>query len=99
MGIHYEEFQLCKLISELDSNNLGYIEFESILEVYKQIKVAELNSENDHDCLDAYTAIGGPADKSGHIDEKVLINIINKEFQLPINMEELIKSVDDSCNG
>lgn len=31
MGIHYEEFELCKLISELDSNNLGYIEFESIL--------------------------------------------------------------------
>ena len=27
MGIHYEEFQLCKLISELDSNNEGYIEF------------------------------------------------------------------------
>lgn len=29
----------------------------------------------------------------------MLIKIINEEFELPINMEELIKSVDDSCNG
>lgn len=99
MGIHHEEFQLCKLTSELDLNNNGTIEFEEVLEVYKQRKIAEINSENDQDTLDAYTAIGGPPDKSGHIDEKVLIQIINEEFELPINMEELIKSVDDSCNG
>ena len=72
MNIHYEEFQLCKLISELDDKNTGQIDFESILKVYHQRKVEELNSENDQDTLDAYTAIGGPADKSGHIDDKVL---------------------------
>lgn len=99
MGMHYEQFELCKLTSDLDCENKGYIEFEAILEVYQQRKTAQLNSENDQDTLDAYTAIGGPADKSGHIDEKVLIKIINEEFELPINMEELIKSVDDSCNG
>lgn len=49
--------------------------------------------------LDAYTAIGGPADKSGHIDGDVLVRIIKKEFQLPIDIEQLIKEVDDSGNG
>ena len=49
--------------------------------------------------LDAYTAIGGPADKSGHIDGQVLVRIIKEEFDLPIDIEELIRSVDDSGNG
>lgn len=78
MGIHYEEFELCKLMSELDEDNKGYIDFDGVLQVYHQRKLDELNSDNDQDTLDAYTAIGGPADKSGHIDEKVLIRIINE---------------------
>ena len=49
--------------------------------------------------MDAYTAIGGPADKSGHIDGQVLVRIIKEEFDLPIDIEELIRSVDDSGNG
>lgn len=67
--------------------------------MYQQHKKALKKSDNDQDTLDAYTAIGGPADRSGHIDEKVLIKIIKEEFELPINIEELIKSVDESCNG
>lgn len=55
--------------------------------------------EDDEVTLDAYTAIGGPADKSGHIDGQVLVRIIKEEFELPIDIEELIRSVDDSGNG
>lgn len=62
--------------------------------MYQKRKTTELNSQNDQDTLDAYTAIGGPADKSGHVNSKFLIQIINEEFELPINMEELIRSVD-----
>lgn len=40
MEMYYEEFELCKLISELDSENRGYIEFESILELYQKKKSA-----------------------------------------------------------
>ncbi len=36
-------------------------------------------------------AIGGPGDKSGHIDGDVLVRIIKKEFDLPIDIEQLIK--------
>jgi Ca2+-binding EF-hand superfamily protein len=76
MDIHYEEFELCKLISELDVDNKGYIEFEQILEIYQKKRQSEVYGENDQVTLDAYTAIGGPADKSGHIDGEVLVRII-----------------------
>lgn len=49
--------------------------------------------------MDAYTAIGGPYDKSGHIDGDVLVRIIKNEFDLPIDIEQLIREVDDSGNG
>ena len=68
------------------------------MDVYQQKRQAETGN-NDEATLDAYTAVGGPADKSGHIDGKVLVDIIQGEFQLSIDMEELIRSVDDSGNG
>ena len=49
--------------------------------------------------MDAYVAIGGPSDKSGHIDGDVLVKIIKEEFDLPIDIEQLIREVDDSGNG
>ena len=80
-------------------NNTGFIGFDDILEIYRKKRQAEVYGENDEVTLDAYTAIGGPADKSGHIDGDVLVRIIKKEFQLPIDIEKLIKEVDDSGNG
>lgn len=46
----------------------------------------EVLGEDDQDTLDAYVAIGGPKDKSGHINAKILVGIIKEEFQLPINI-------------
>ena len=87
------------MISELDNCNKGVIYFEQILDIYRKKRQSEVYGENDEATLDAYTAIGGPADKSGHIDGQVLVQIIKEEFDLPIDIEELIRSVDDSGNG
>ena len=87
LDLHYEEFELCKLISELDAKNIGIIKFEQILEIYRKKRQSEVYGENDEVTLDAYTAIGGPADKSGHIDGQVLVRIIKEEFELPIDIE------------
>lgn len=99
MNIHLEEFELCKLLAELDTLHSGAINFEQVLEIYQKKRQAEIYGESDQVTLDAYTAIGGPADKSGHIDGEVLVRIIKQEFELPIDIEELIRSVDDSGNG
>jgi Ca2+-binding EF-hand superfamily protein len=87
------------LISELDAENHGVIVFEQIMQIYQKKRQSEVYGENDEVTLDAYTAIGGPADKSGHIDGQVLVRIIKEEFELPIDIEQLIKEVDDSGNG
>lgn len=76
LDLHLEEFGLCKLISEMDDANSGVICFEQVLEVYEKKRQAEVDGDNDGVLLDAYTAIGGPADKSGHIDGLVLVRII-----------------------
>jgi len=56
------------------------------LEVYQKKRQAEVYGEDDAVTLDAYTAIGGPPDKSGHIDGQVLVKIIKEEFDLPIDI-------------
>lgn len=99
LQIHLQEFELCKLISQLDVENCGFIGFDDVLEIYRKKRQAQVYGQNDEVTLDAYTAIGGPADKSGHIDGDVLVRIIKKEFQLPIDIQQLIKDVDDSGNG
>jgi Ca2+-binding EF-hand superfamily protein len=99
MDMHLEEFELCKLISELDSANRGVVYFQQLLDLYQKKRQAEVYGDDDAATLDAYTAIGGPPDKSGHIDAQVLVRIIKEEFDLPIDIEELIRSVDDSGNG
>lgn len=83
----------------MDTDNAGVIYFEQILKIYQKKREGELYGDNDEITLDAYTAIGGPADKSGHINGQVLVRIIKEEFELPIDIEELIRSVDDSGNG
>jgi len=36
LDLHFEEFELCKLISELDNHNTGFITFEQIMELYQK---------------------------------------------------------------
>ena len=36
LDLHLEEFDLCRLISDLDASNRGVITFEQLMEVYRQ---------------------------------------------------------------
>ena len=83
----------------MDVHNKGLIEFEYVLRIFQKKRQAEVYGENDQDTLDAYVAIGGPSDKSGHIQGELLVKIIKEEFDLPIDIEQLIREVDDSGNG
>lgn len=67
--------------------------------MYRKKRELEVFGEDEQATLDAYVAIGGPEDKSGHINGSLLVRIIKEEFQLPINIEALIKEIDDSGNG
>lgn len=41
--------------------------------------------------VDAFVALGGSADKSGHIDSSVLIEIIKDDFELTIDMNDYLE--------
>ena len=44
-------------------------------------------------------ALGGNADKSGSVQTDLLIKIIKQEFGMTIDIENLIKEVDDDKSG
>jgi Ca2+-binding EF-hand superfamily protein len=98
VGLYPSFEEINKMITELDAENKGAIAFEAFLELYRSQKVQEGDSD-DEDTLDAYVAVGGSEDKSGNVNASILINIIRDEFQLTIDIERLIKEVDDSANG
>jgi len=49
--------------------------------------------------IDAFVAMGGNVDTSGHVNAELLIEIIKKEFELTIDIEGLIKEVDTDNSG
>ena len=44
-------------------------------------------------------ALGGDANGEGHIDAAKLIKIIKEEFEMTIDIEKLIKDIDDDDSG
>ena len=61
--------ELYKLIYEVDDKNTGMIKFGDFLSIYYKYKYASLE-DDDQDTLDAFIALGGAEDKSGHIEAK-----------------------------
>ena len=49
--------------------------------------------------LDAFVAMGGQADGDGAINAEKLINTIKVEFEMTIDIEALIKEIDEDGSG
>ena len=59
----------------------------------------EEKGTSDDDLLDAYVAMGGDEDGGGCVDADKLIETIKKEFEMTIDIEALIKEVDEDGSG
>lgn len=81
MGQAPTEDELFQMISEVDDNMSGSIDFGEFLKVVESQKnrAETLDDENDmvdwkwddeNDMVDAFVACGGQADKSGHVKRK-----------------------------
>lgn len=102
------EYELNKMISELDDGNTGFIQFNQFLKVYHKFKMAN-SDEDDQDTIDAFVAMGGISyyyivipgkdDKDGHVNAEELIRIVKKEFEMSIDIEKLIQEVDEDQSG
>lgn len=98
LGEKVSDTQVFRMISDVDPNNSGGLNFYS----FKNIVVEKRESEqgtSDADLLDAYVAMGGDADGGGCVDAETLIKTIKEEFEMTIDIEALIREVDDDGSG
>lgn len=50
--------------------------------------------DSEDEYLDAFVALGGQPNKEGRIEANLLIDIVKDDFELTINMEEYLSSID-----
>ena len=87
------------MISEVDDNMSGSIDFGEFLKVVESQKQRAENFDDENDMIDAFVACGGMPDKSGHVKRDTLVKIIKHDFGLTIDIEELINKIDTDGSG
>lgn len=93
MGQKPTEEELFQMISEVDDNMSGSIDFGEFLKVIEKQKERAAKFDDESDMVDAFVACGGNADKSGHVSREDLVRIIKHDFGLTIDIEELIDAL------
>ena len=76
MGQKPTEEELFQMISEVDENMSGNIDFAEFLKVIENQKERAENFDDESDMVDAFVACGGDPDKEGHVTRDTLIKII-----------------------
>ncbi|KAH8056435.1 Ca2-binding protein [Aureococcus anophagefferens] len=99
MGQKPTEEELFQMISEVDENMSGSIDFAEFLKVIENQKDRAENFDDENDMIDAFVACGGRPDKHGHVRRETLVKIIKHDFGLTIDIEELIDKIDTDLSG
>lgn len=98
-GVEFEHINIFyKLLSELSIDQTNDITFDVFINIYQYHMMKKSSQFNEEDTLEAFVAVGGNCDKSGQVIADSLIKII-KDFQMTINIEQLIKEVDTDNSG
>ena len=87
------------MVSEVDDNMSGSIDFGEFLKVVESQKEKVENFDGENDMVDAFVACGGQADKTGHVKRDTLAKIIKQDFGLTIDIEDLINKIDTDGSG
>mmetsp|Transcript_12920 Transcript_12920/g.18531 ORF Transcript_12920/g.18531 Transcript_12920/m.18531 type:complete len:150 (-) Transcript_12920:1269-1718(-) len=99
MGKCPTEEELFQMVSEVDDNMSGAIDFGEFLKVVELQKQKSEQPDDENDLIDAFVACGGSADKTGHVKRDTLVKIIKHDFGLTIDIEDLINKVDSDGSG
>lgn len=84
-----------KMLSSL-KNQTGHISFFDFTKIIVKKKKED---ESNDDIKDAFIALGGDEDLGGNIDADRLIDIIKNQFDMTINIEDMIKAIDVDGSG
>lgn len=99
MGQKPTEEELFQMISEVDENMSGSIDFAEFLKVIENQKERSENFDDESDMIDAFVACGGSQDTSGFVKRETLVKIIKHDFGLTIDIEDLISKIDADNSG
>mmetsp|Transcript_22619 Transcript_22619/g.27300 ORF Transcript_22619/g.27300 Transcript_22619/m.27300 type:complete len:148 (-) Transcript_22619:793-1236(-) len=98
MGQNPTDEELFLMISQVDDDGSGEIEFAEFLKVIENQKSANAQRDDETDTIEAFIALGGNVDKSGVISTDKLRKVI-KDFGLTIDIDQLIKETDTDASG
>lgn len=99
MGQNPTEEELFQMISEVDIDHSGEIDFVEFLQVIAKQKKRAAEYDDESDFVDAFVACGGKPDKSGHVERSVLVQLIKKDFGLPIDIDKMLDALDTDGSG
>ena len=86
------------MIAVSDPENTGKIQFAQFKNLINDKRENERGS-SEQDLLDAFVAMGGVPDGDGAINADKLIKTIKEEFEMTIDIEKLIKEIDEDGSG
>ena len=98
LGERVSDQQVFRMISQSDPNNLGSLSFYQFKELVTSKRENEKGTSRA-DLLDAYVAMGGDEDGGGCVDADMLIRTIKEKFEMTIDIEKLIREVDEDGSG
>ena len=78
-----------------EENAINFGEFMRLMTARKKRQQAV----SDDDLLEAYVACGGDEDGGGCVNADILVRVIKEDFQLAIDIKELIMAVDEDGSG
>ena len=99
MGQDPTDEEILALMAEVDEDNSGAISFSEFLDMVALQKGFAEEKDDETDMIDAFVALGGGADKSGHILRSLLVQVIKEDFGLPIDIEGMIDELDEDGSG
>ena len=76
MGQNPTEEEIFQMISQVDDDNSGEIEFAEFLKVIENQKASAAKANDETDTIEAFVALGGNADKTGEISTEKLRAVV-----------------------
>lgn len=97
MGHEPNDNELFALVSTVDFNYSGFIDFEDFVTIVERQILSDKEDEGDF-LLDAFIACGAES-RDGNVTRDTLVKVIKHDFGLNIDIEDLIRNVDKNDDG
>ena len=78
------------------------MDFPAFLKLIESLKFKIADIDRSRDLVNAWDALGGRSGKgikAGAVNRELLYNVMQEDFGLSVNIEDLIKTIDADENG